>query len=37
MNFWVSFKLFGLMGLTFAFAISQAVYLSRHMQHHEEK
>lgn len=32
MNFWVSFKLFGLMGLTFAFAIGQAFYLSRHMQ-----
>jgi intracellular septation protein len=37
MNFWVSFKLFGLMGLTFVFAIGQAFYLSRHMQQHEDK
>lgn len=37
MNFWVSFKLFGLMGLTFVFAIGQAFYLSRHMQHHEDQ
>lgn len=28
---WVNFKLFGLMGLTIAFVIVQAVYLSRHM------
>ena len=32
MNFWVSFKLFGLLGLTVLFAIGQAFYLSRHMQ-----
>lgn len=37
MNFWVSFKLFGLMGLTIVFAIGQAVYLSRHMQTGEDK
>lgn len=36
MNFWVSFKLFGLMGLTFAFAIGQAFYLSRHIQNPDE-
>jgi len=31
MDTWVNFKLFGLMGLTFAFVILQAVYLSRHI------
>lgn len=31
---WVSFKTFGLTGLTFAFAIVQALFLTRHM--HEE-
>lgn len=29
---WVDFKLFGMMGLTFAFVILQAVYLSRHIK-----
>ena len=29
---WVNFKVFGLMGLTFAFAIVQALFLSRHMK-----
>ena len=28
---WVSFKLFGLLGLTFLFIIAQSVYLSRHI------
>lgn len=28
---WVDFKLFGMMGLTFAFVIGQAFYLARHM------
>ena len=28
---WVNFKLFGLMGLTIAFVILQAIYLSRHI------
>lgn len=28
---WVNFKLFGMLGLTFAFVLIQAVYLSRHM------
>jgi len=32
MDFWVDFKLFGLMGLTLIFVIAQAFYLSRHMQ-----
>jgi len=27
---WVNFKLFGILGLTFAFVIAQAFYLSRH-------
>jgi intracellular septation protein len=29
---WVNFKLFGMMGLTIAFIIAQAIYLSRHVQ-----
>ncbi|MBF0622721.1 MAG: septation protein A [Magnetococcales bacterium] len=29
--FWVNFKLFGLMGLTFLFVIGQAVYMARFM------
>lgn len=29
---WVNFKLFGAMGLTIAFVIAQAVYLSRHVR-----
>jgi intracellular septation protein len=29
---WVNFKLFGMMGMTLAFVIGQAVYLSRHMK-----
>ncbi|MFZ5593799.1 MAG: septation protein A [Pseudomonadota bacterium] len=29
---WVNFKLFGMMGLTIAFVIGQAIYLSRHVQ-----
>jgi len=29
---WVNFKLFGLLGLTFIFAIGQGIYLSRHVQ-----
>jgi intracellular septation protein len=33
---WVNFKLFGMMGLTFAFVIGQAFYLARHMQPDEE-
>jgi intracellular septation protein len=36
MDIWVDFKLFGLMGLTFVFAIGQAFYLARHMQHSEQ-
>ena len=31
MNAWVNFKLFGTLGLTLAFTIAQAIYMSRHM------
>ncbi len=34
---WVNFKVFGLLGLTFAFAILQAVFLARHIQHPDSK
>lgn len=33
---WMDFKLFGLMGLTIAFIIIQAIYLSRHAQEQVE-
>ncbi len=33
---WVDFKLFGLMGLTFAFVIAQAFYLARHIRPDKE-
>jgi intracellular septation protein len=29
---WVNFKLFGMLGLTFAFVIAQSFYLARHME-----
>lgn len=32
---WVNFKLFGMMGLTFAFILVQGVYLTRHMKDEE--
>ena len=32
-DFWVNFKLFGLFGLTFLFAIGQAFYLRKHIEH----
>ncbi len=34
---WVNFKLFGVMGLTFAFVIAQALYMTRHIQDEEEE
>ena len=37
MDTWVNFKLFGLMGLTIAFVILQAVYLSRHIVEQEDE
>lgn len=33
---WVNFKLFGLMGLTFAFVIGQSVYLVKHIKPQED-
>jgi len=33
---WVDFKLYGMMGLTFAFVIAQAFYLARHMPQETE-
>lgn len=32
MDFWVDFKLFGLMGMTLVFVIAQAFYLTRYIQ-----
>jgi len=32
MDFWVDFKLFGLMGMTLVFVIAQAFYLTKHIQ-----
>ncbi len=34
---WVDFKLYGMMGLTFAFIIAQAFYLGRHMPQEAEQ
>lgn len=34
-EFWVDFKLFGILGLTFAFAIAQALYLARYIKEPE--
>lgn len=36
MDFWVDFKLFGLMGMTLIFVIAQAFYLTRHMEEPNE-
>ena len=36
-EFWVNFKLFGLMGLTFLFVLAQGFYVSRFMETAEEK
>lgn len=33
---WVNFKLFGVMGLTFAFVIAQAFYMTRHIEEEQE-
>ena len=33
---WVNFKLFGMLGITFAFVIGQAFYLSRYIEDHKE-
>lgn len=34
-DFWVNFKLFGMMGLTLAFVMGQAFYLARHIETEE--
>lgn len=36
MDYWVNFKLFGLMGLTIVFVILQAIYLAKYIQDEEE-
>ncbi len=36
MDFWVNFKLFGLMGMTIAFVILQALYLSRYITEEDD-
>lgn len=36
-DYWVSFKAFGIIGLTFAFAIANAPYMVRHMRQDEAK
>ena len=36
MDFWVDFKLFGLMGMTLVFVVAQAFYLTRHMEEPSE-
>jgi intracellular septation protein len=33
---WVNFKLFGMLGITFAFVIGQAFYLSRYIEDHQK-
>jgi intracellular septation protein len=33
---WVNFKLFGMLGITFAFVIGQAFYLSRYIEDHKK-
>lgn len=37
MDFWVNFKLFGLMGLTLIFVILQAIYLARYLEQDDAK
>lgn len=36
-QFWVNFKLFGMLGLTLIFAVGQAVYMSRYISEGEER
>lgn len=33
---WVNFKLFGMLGMTLAFALAQGVYITRHLEHRDE-
>ena len=36
-EFWVNFKVYGLLGLTFIFAIAQAIYISRYIKDVKEE
>ena len=36
-EFWVNFKVYGLLGLTFIFAIGQAMYMSRYIKDIKEE
>jgi intracellular septation protein len=36
-EFWVNFKVYGLLGLTFIFAIAQAMYMSQHIKDIKEE
>lgn len=36
-DYWVSFKAFGILGLTFLFAVANAPYMARHMKNEESK
>ena len=36
-EFWVNFKVYGLLGLTFIFAIAQALYMSRYIEEVKEE
>ena len=36
-EFWVNFKVYGLLGLTFIFAIAQAMYMSRYIEEVKEE
>ena len=36
MDYWVNFKLFGLMGLTILFVVLQAIYLAQYLQDEED-
>ncbi|MFZ9035503.1 MAG: septation protein A [Francisellaceae bacterium] len=35
-DFWVNFKLFGLLGITLLFVILQGIYLAKHIEHKDE-
>lgn len=37
LDYWVNFKLFGIIGLTLVFIVIQAVYMSLHLKHDENK
>jgi intracellular septation protein len=35
-DFWVTFKVFGILGLTFVFVASQIYFMRAHMQHSDD-